>query len=92
MLSPLYRSRDAEPLAREVMELIESKVSSSIYVRACATVQQQITRIREKRKRDRALENVVDPVQNAEKKQKRQQQKRKARQRKIQAKRRRAGR
>lgn len=92
VLSPLYRARDTEPLAREVMELIEAKVSSPVYLRACTTVQQQITRIRETRKRARALENVVDPALNAQKKQKRQQQKREARKRKIQAKRRRVGR
>jgi U3 small nucleolar RNA-associated protein 20 len=79
MIAPLQRSlayenesEDVQELAKEVMELLEQKVTAHAgkmaFANAYAAVQKQATQKRASRKRERAIEAVVDPGAAAERK------------------------
>jgi hypothetical protein len=76
-------ARSVKDLAEEVLALIEQQVGSKDFVKAYASAQKQATQMKEKRKRVRAMEQIVDPEAAANRKLKKNMQKRNQRKRKI---------
>eukprot|EP00953_Heterococcus_sp_UTEX-ZZ885_P013261 7578-Heterococcus_DN1.PRE.1 len=70
-------------LAAEVMELLEAKVGAGVYLEAITKVNQAMEGKKEKRKADRAVMNIVDPVAAAQWKVERGEQKKRQRKRRA---------
>lgn len=71
-------------LAQEVSELVKKVIGLEAFSQACSAVQQEIVVTRESRKRERALEAVVNPEKRAKRKVKKNLAKKESRKRKIQ--------
>mmetsp|Transcript_15278 Transcript_15278/g.18903 ORF Transcript_15278/g.18903 Transcript_15278/m.18903 type:complete len:287 (+) Transcript_15278:168-1028(+) len=82
MMSSLVRFKD-EALPRDVLELLESRVGSVIYLQGYKAVQQQVQKIRDERKKKYTMEKIEDPHAAAKRKLQKTQQKKAAKKRKI---------
>lgn len=60
-----------EPFPLKVMELLEEKVGSGVFLEALTGVNMEISRKRVERKRQRAVEKATDPVAAAERRRER---------------------
>lgn len=66
--SPLLSNPD---VSLKVMELLEEKVGSGVFLEALTGVNMEISRKRVERKRQRAIEKATDPVAAAERRRER---------------------